>query len=128
MFFIHQMSDAIFPRFYFARRNSNEVAPMRSGRQVTFVATKVQLAWQILQPYQYTKTYSSVDFTYIKMVQHSVSYNIHGQYSSNCEYGSHATKYSELVIQNIESTNISRNICTINPQTNNTFPYCHAAV
>ena len=128
MFFIPRMSDAIFPRLYFARRNSNEVAPMRSGRQVTFVATKVQLAWQILQPYQYTKTYSSVDFTYIKMVQHSVSYNLHGQYSSNCEYGSHATKYSELVIRNIESTNISRNISTINPQTNNTFPYCHAAV
>lgn len=28
----------------FARRNSNEVALMRSSRQVTFVATKVQLA------------------------------------------------------------------------------------
>ena len=33
----------------FAKRNSDEIAPTRRGRQVTFVRTKVQLAWKILQ-------------------------------------------------------------------------------
>lgn len=128
MFFIHRMSDVIFPRLYFARRNSNEVAPMRSGRQVTFVTTKVQLAWQILQLYQYTKTCSFVDFTYFKMAQHSVSYDLHGQYSSNSEYGSHANKNSELRHPKYRECQNSRNISTRNPQTNNSIPYCHAAV
>ena len=40
------------------------------------------------------------------MAQHSVSYDLHDQYSRNCEYGSHATKIPSCVIRNIESINI----------------------
>ena len=69
----------------FARRNGGENAPMQSSRQVTFeetersfVTTKVQLAWQILQPWQYIRNVFCVDFTCFQLFGTHISW-LHGQ-------------------------------------------------
>lgn len=69
VFFISRMPDAIFPETLFRKANSNEIAPMRGSPQITFVVTKVQLAWQILQPWQYIRNVFCVDFTCIQTPQ-----------------------------------------------------------